>query len=181
MSTADRESPEDRLKRLAIETRQVRDLERRLAEYKENNKQRLAAGLNITPARQAEGEELRNELDEARQRLYYSLLTSISESSAHMEAATVSLQKSSEAQLKVAESQAKAIDDLLKSSRTIEQFSLFIIVLTVVNIFILEAVSGLLKGELGVVEAIADIALIALLVVIAYRWPKRLWSRGMSA
>jgi predicted HAD superfamily phosphohydrolase len=112
------ESPEDRLKRLAIETGQVRDLERQLDEYKENNKLRLAVGQSITPAREAEGEEVRNKLDEARQRLYYSLLTSISESSAHMDAATKSLQKSSEAQLKVAESQAEAINNLLKSSRT---------------------------------------------------------------
>jgi len=59
-----------------------------------------------------------------------------------MDASTKSLQKSSEAQLKVAESQARAINNLLKSSRTIEQFSLFLIVLTIVNLFIVEYVLG---------------------------------------
>ena len=98
-----------------------------------------------------------------------------------MDASTKSLQKSSEAQLKVAESQAEAINNLLKSSRTIEQFSLFLIVLTIVNLFIVEYVSGLLQGTLGIGTAIALLVLIFMLMAIAYRWPNRLLRRTRSA
>jgi hypothetical protein len=133
-------------------------------------------------------EEAYRSLNNARQRQLSVQLSSINESSNRLEAATRNLQQSSEAQLIIAESQhqtmesqAKAVNDLLKSSRTIEQFSLFLIVLTIVNIFIVEAVSGILKGELGVMETIADVVLIVILMAVAYRWPNRLLRRGRSA
>jgi len=180
------ESVDDKLREVA---QAIADLEKKLEDGKKQARQLgLYADFSIVPgaretheARIQQLEDMEQKLRDARQKQTALLLDSISRSSNRLEAATRNLQQSSEAQVKVAESQAEAINNILKSSRTIEQFSLFLILLTIVNIFIVESVSGLLQGALGIGTAITLLVLIFILMAIAYRWPNRLLRRSRSA
>ena len=113
------------------------------------------------------------------------MLLSILQSSDRLEAATINLQQSSESQLKssesqlkvaeshvrVAESQARAVDDLLTSSHRLEQFTIYLMIINVVNIFILEYTTRLFNGSYGLVSFFGLLFGIAAMMAIAYRWP----------
>jgi hypothetical protein len=129
-------------------------------------------------------EELYSKLNNARQRQLSLLLSSISDSSNRLEAATRNLQQSSEAQVRVAESQvkvsesqisvmrgqSKAIDALLNSSHRLEQFTIFLLVIGAINVFIIEETTGLLNGPLRDVSIVAFVVAILGLTFIAFRW-----------
>ncbi len=115
---------------------------------------------------------MEQKLRDARQKQTALLLDSISRSSNRLEAATMNLQQSSESQLKVARSQAdlsrsqvKVMKDLLKSSHLLEQLTVYLMVLTAFNIFIVEYTQGLFNGSLGIVGAVGLIG--AILVMLA--------------
>jgi hypothetical protein len=105
-------------------------------------------------------------------------LASISESSNRLETATKNLKESSESQVKITESQvrvlesqAQAIDDLLRSSHRLEQFALFLIVLTALNIFVVEQSIAPADPTLKTIWLVLGIVSIVALTIFAYRWP----------
>ncbi len=167
------DSLEDELEAVSIE---VNDLQEQYDKFVASNKQREGSGVAMTPVRQSEGEDLVRRLNEARQRQIPLLLLSILQSSDRLEVATKNLQHSSESQLKVAESQAdlsrsqvKVMKDLLKSSHLLEQFTVYLMVLTGLSIFLVEYTQGLFKGSLGIVGAIGLVgAILAMFVLGGY-------------
>jgi hypothetical protein len=171
------ESLEAKLKAVTAE---VTSLEREYDKFLAGNEERVASGVAMTPARQSEGEELQRKLNEARQRQLSLSLLSISESSNRLETATRNLQQSSESQVKVAESQvrvsesqAHAINDLLRSSHRLEQFALFLIILTALSIFIVEQSIAPSDPTLKTVWIVLFIGAILALTAYAYRWPRQ--------
>lgn len=170
---------EDELEKVALE---VNDLQQQYDKFLADNKQREAAGVAMAPARQAEGEDLLRRLNEARQRQTPLLLLSILQSSDRLELSTRNLQQSSESQVKVAESQvkvsesqARTMDDLLKSSHRLEQFAIYLLVMTAVNIFIVEYTTNLFSGQYGFVGFVGLLVGITAMMAIAFRWPS--WIR----
>jgi small-conductance mechanosensitive channel len=131
---------------------------------------------------QLELEELHRRIAELQQKQMSNQLASIHESSNRLEGATRNLQQSSESQVKVAESQvkvsesqARTIDDLLKSSHRLEQFAIYLLVMTAVNIFIVEYTTNLFSGPYGFVGFVGLLVGITAMMAIAFRWPS--WIR----
>jgi len=180
------DSLDDRLRKTSEE---VRDLEQQFDKFNRDNALRLTMGT-LPPARIAEGQELQSRLYEARQRQTSLLLESLNASSNRLESATRNLQQSSEAQVKIAESQVKvsesqvtisrsqsqAVEDLLRSSHRLEQFTLFLLIVNAVNVFIIEWTAGLLNGPYGIFSFVGFVAAILALTAVAYRWPERVRS-----
>ena len=170
------ESAEERLNRLFEE---VLSLEQQIDKFREHNKLRIAVGQLITHERDAEGYALQARLSEARQRLTSLILASTRESSLRLEVATRNLQQSSESQLKVAESQTdlsrsqvKVMKDLLKSSHLLEQLTVYLMVLTGLNIFIIEYGQGLFKDFYGIIGAIGLVATILVMAALGGFLPR---------
>ncbi len=170
------ESAEDRLNRLFEE---VLSLEQQIDKFREDNKLRIAVGQLITHERDAEGYALQARLSEARQRLTSLILASTRESSLRLEAATRHLQQASESQLKVAESQTdlsrsqvKVMKDLLKSSHLLEQLTVYLMVLTGLNVFIIEYGQGLFKDIYGIIGAIGLVATILVMAALGGFLPR---------
>lgn len=131
-----------------------------------------SSGQSVPTPTQVRMEEAYRNLDDARQRQLSLLLTSISESSANMEGVTKNLQRSSESQLEVAQDQSRAVDALLGSSHRLEQFTIFVLIISAINIFIIEDTNHLLNGPFGYATIVAFVVAILYLTWIAYRWPR---------
>jgi hypothetical protein len=174
------DSLDDRLRKTSEE---VRDLEQQFDKFNRDNALRLTMGT-LPPPRIAEGQDLQSRLYEARQRQTSLLLESISASSNRLEGATSNLQKTSESQVKVAESQVKVTEslvsvsetqartmkDLLRSSHRLEQFTIYLIIFSALNIFIVEYVSGLTNSTYGLFAWVGMIGAITAMMAIAARW-----------
>jgi hypothetical protein len=170
------DSLEDKLNTVSAE---VASLEQQIDKIQADNEIRIAAGSSITSARRFELEELERKLNSARQRQLSLLLTSISESSNRLETVTKNVKETSESQMKIAESQvrvsesqAHAIDDLLRSSHRLEQFALFLIVLTALSIFVVEQSIAPSDPILKTIWLVVFIGAILALTAYAYRWPR---------
>ncbi len=170
------DSLEDKLKAVSAE---VASLEQQIDKIQADNEIRIAAGSSITLARRFELEELERKLNSARQRQLSLLLTSISGSSNRLETVTKNLKETSESQVKIAESQVKvsesqaqAIRDLLRSSHRLEQFTLFLIIIGALNVFIVEQSIAPSDPTIRTVWLVASIVAILALTVYAYRWPR---------
>jgi hypothetical protein len=142
---------------------QIARLEKQIAEILELHEGLYKSGQPIPtvgPFSPKTLDETFRKLNNARQVQLSHLLTLVHESSNRLESATRNLQQTSESQLKVAESQAeisksqvKVMKDLLKSSHLLEQFTVYLMVLAALNIFIVEYVAGLFKNLYGIVGA----------------------------
>jgi len=181
---AKREMPESLGGMFEAISAEVTSLEQQIEKVRADDEIRIAAGPGITPARGSELAEQERKLDGARQRQLSLLLTSISESSNRLEATTRNLQQSSESQVriaeshvKVSESQAKTIDDLLRSSHRLEQFAIYLLIMSAINVFIVEYTTGLFNGSYGIVSFVGLLLGIAAMAAIAFRWPY--WIRRM--
>jgi vacuolar-type H+-ATPase subunit I/STV1 len=167
---------EDELEKVALE---VNDLQEQHDKLLADNKQREASGVVITQVRRSEGEDLLRRLTEARQRQTPLLLLSILQSSDRLESATRTLQQSSESQVKFAESQVRVLESLaqimkklLKSSHLLEQLTVYLMVLTGLNIFIIEYGQGLFKDFYGIIGAVGLVAAILAMAALGGYLPR---------
>ena len=172
---------EDKLKAIAAE---IAGLEKEIAELSALHEDLYKSGQPIPiggPKSQKKLDELYKKLNSARQVQLSYLLASISESSAHMEEATRGLQHSSESQLEVARAQSRAVDDLLGSSHRLEQFTIFVLIIGAINVFIIEYTAGLLNGPLGYATIVAFVVAILWLTLTAFRWTRIVRRRARNS
>ena len=175
------DSAEDKDKLVEAE---IASLEQQIAELSSLHEGLYQSGQQIPiagPKSQKRLDELYSKLNNARQAQLAHLLASISESTNRLEAATRSLQQSSDAQVRVAESQVKisesqvkvsgiqaqTIKKLLKSSLNLETFTLYLIVVALANIVVVIAQASGTKWtpiQLGVMAIVVFVALAAALV-----------------
>ena len=158
------DSLEDKLKAVAIE---IAGLEVEANKLRMFQSQSFLMQRPFPIDKQLELEELHRKISEAHQKQMSYLLGSIGESSSRLETATKNLKESSESQVQVTKK-------LLGSSHRLEQFALYLVVLTVLSIFIVEQSQGPTDSILRTIWFVLSIVAILALMVLAYRWP---WMR----
>ena len=158
------DSLEDKLKAIAIE---IAGLEVEANKLRMFQSQSFQMQRPFPIDKQLELEELHRKISEAQQKQMSYLLASIGRSSSRLETATKNLKESSESQVQVTKK-------LLGSSHRLEQFALYLIVLTVLSIFIIEQSQAPNDPTLKTIWFVLSIGAIVALMVLAYRWP---WMR----
>ena len=163
------DSLEDKLKAVAIE---IAGYEVEASKLRQFQSQAFQMKQPFPIEKQLELEEWHRRIAEAQQKQMSYMLASISESSNRLEMATKNLKDTSDAQVAWTETQVEFTQRLLGSSHRLEQFALYLIVLTVLSIFIVEQSQAPTDTLLRTIWFVLSIVAIVALMAVAYLWPR---------